>query len=126
VVRTSQEPQISRQSALGAVPIHLPVVCTEPREDGGLKVTVRFDRPRWHRWLGVTGAVERTFGLDPFGREVYDACDGERSVREIARRFAEAHHLSRPEAEIAVTRFLKTLMAKSLVAMAVPKENEPT
>jgi len=115
---------ISRASALAAVPIQLPIVCTTPRDDGGIKVTVRFDRPRWHRWLGVTGAVERTFGLDPFGREVYEACDGKRSVRDIVREFSENHKLSGPEAELAVTRFLRTLMSKSLVAVAVPEEDE--
>ena len=122
--RTPSEPAINRISALAAVPIQLPIVCTTPRDDGGIRVTVRFDRPRWHRWMGVTGAVERTFGLDPFGREVYEACDGNRSVRDIIREFSGKHKISEPEAELAVTRFLRTLISKSLVAVAVPETSE--
>jgi len=76
-------------------------------------------RPRWQRLLGAGSQTERSFGLDAYGREVFEACDGKRSVRAINRRFAKAHRIALAEAEMAVAAFLKTLLAKGLVAMEI-------
>jgi hypothetical protein len=65
--------------------------------------------------------VERSFGLDVLGREVYEACDGRTKVKEIIHGFAKTHRVSLSEAEVSVTTFLKTLMTKGLVYMAVDK-----
>jgi hypothetical protein len=100
----------------------MPIVKQEVRADGGLRVTVLLDRPAWQRWLGGSEKVGRTFGLDNAGRQVYEACDGRRNARAIIRRFAAANRLNEAEAEIAVTTFLKTLMAKGLVAMEVERK----
>ncbi len=87
-----------------------------------MRVTVRIRRAGWTRWLGGDEQIERTFALDPLGREVYDACDGRTAVRQIVRRFAAAHKVSVAEAEASVTVFLKTLMSKGLIAVEVDQE----
>jgi len=112
---------LDRGAALAARPEAAPLVRCEERENGGALVTVRLARRRWLRWLGGPDEVEQSFGLDALGREVYEACDGKSSVRKIIRDFAARHKVSPAEAEIAVTTFLKTLMAKGLVVMAVDK-----
>ena len=111
----------ARDAAVRGRPQRLPPVRQEERE-GKLCVTVRFRRPAWQRALGAEALCERTFGLDAFGRAVYESCDGRRTVAEIVRHFAAAQRLSLPEAELAVTRFLRTLIAKGLVAMAMERE----
>ena len=109
---------LSRAGALAARPLRLPVAAREERE-GKLYITVRFARPRWQQWLGAEATCTRTFGLDPYGREVYESCDGEATVEAIVRAFARRHRLDLAEAEAAVTAFLHTLVRKGLVAVAV-------
>lgn len=115
--------KLSRKTALQGRPIQVPPVRTEPRDDGGALVTVLLDSPRWVRVIGGKSKVERSYGLDRFGMQVYEACDGKTSVRRIVQRFAADHGLGPAEAELAVSKFLKTLMAKSLIAMKVPKDS---
>ena len=117
-----KKPSIPRKNAFAAVPRKLPVARTKERNNGGLTITVRFARPRWHRWVGTRTPLERTFGLDRYGRFVYDACDGSRTVRKIVQKFAHRFHMSVPEAEMAVTTFLKTLVSKGMVALEIPSK----
>ena len=111
----------ARDAALSARPYALPPV---KREEKGEKlyVTVQFQRPRWQRLLGADEKCERTFGLDVYGRRVYESCNGKRTVQQVVRRFANATRVSLPEAEMAVTKFLKTLVSKGLVAMVMEKQ----
>jgi hypothetical protein len=109
-----------RNAALDGVPHRLPSVRREEK-NGKLYVTVTFDRPRWQRLLGADRECERTFGLDAYGRQVYESCDGRRTVREVIRQFSQRTRISEPESEIAVTKFLRTLMAKGLVAIELEK-----
>lgn len=115
-------PKISRQAAMGSRPAKLPIVRREERDNGAARITVLLQRPGWTRLLGGGGQYERTFGLDAFGCEVYDACDGHKRVEAIVRQFAAGHKISLAEAEVSVTTFLRTLMAKGLVAMKAQPE----
>ena len=110
----------ARNGALKARPHQLPPVKSEEKDDK-LYVTVRFKRPGWQRILGADEMCERTFGLDPYGRRVYDSCNGKRTVNSIVRKFAEDIKVSVPEAEMVVTKFMRTLMSKGLVAMEMEK-----
>jgi hypothetical protein len=105
---------------LAARPLSLPLAGRQETADGGLRLSVRCPRPRWHRWLGA-GADDlvRHFELDVLGREVYEACDGTRAVTAIVDGVAARHRLSVAEAEIAVITFLNLLVSRGLVALAV-------
>ena len=111
----------NRSESLAAVPIKAPVVKREEKGDK-VYVTVEFERPGWQRALGADQRCQRTYGLDAYGHEVYEFCNGRRSVKQGVERFAEKHHVSLPEAELAVTTFLQTLMKKGLVGMSIKKE----
>ncbi|MBT3380231.1 MAG: PqqD family protein [Lentisphaerae bacterium] len=113
---------LSRDVALQACPVALKAVREEHTEAGGLVVSVSVKSPKWHRWLGAKGQVLRSYELDPFGQEIYRACDGTRDVVALTREFAAAHSLSYAEAEMSVTRFLNTLMGRGLIIMAVERE----
>ena len=110
---------LSREQALGGSPVRLPVVSRVSTEEGGLRVTVELLRPRWQTALGAADTFERTFELDPIGRYVYELCDGKTSADAIARKFAKDKRIALPEARMAVASFLKTLVAKGLVAIAM-------
>lgn len=109
-----------RHAALSGVPYRLPAVRQEEK-NGRLYVTIRFERPRWQRVLGADQTCERTFGMDAYGRRVYESCDGRRPVRQIIRDFAAQTRVSKPEAEMAVAKFMRTLLSKGLVAMQMEK-----
>jgi hypothetical protein len=96
-------------------------VRTQDRPDGGAIVTVTVPSGRWHKLLSGATTHERTYGLDRYGREVLEACDGKRTVRNIMDRFAAAHKVSAAEAEKAVAAFLRTLLGKGLIVMEVPR-----
>lgn len=110
----------ARQAALKGRPVQLPPVRREEK-NGKLYVTVRFKRPGWQRVLGAEETCKRTFGLDAYGRQVYAGCNGKRTVEEIIGVFAGDNRISRPEAEMAVTRFMKTLISKGLIAVEMDK-----
>lgn len=87
--------------------------------DGSVKVFIRFQRSKWQKWLGAPPEYQRQYLLDTLGREVFDACDGGTPVRKIVERFAAAHSLNVTEAEMAVTKYLKTLMMKRIIGMEI-------
>lgn len=119
--RTPTAPLPARRSAaLDGVPHQLPPVRTEQKGEK-LLVTAKFIRPRWQRFLGADETLERTFGLDRYGQLVYRACDGKRSVRQIIQAFSKETHVSTPEAEMAVTKFMHTLIRKGLIVVEMEK-----
>jgi len=117
----SRKKTISRAAALSARPKRLPVINREELENDGLKLTVEYTRPRWQQFLGAPAEVNRSYVLDNFGREVYEACNGNRNVAAIVRDFSKKHNVSIAEAELSVSTFLKTLMSRGLVAMLMGK-----
>lgn len=108
---------IDRRAALSGRPRQGKVVSVKDRPDGGALVTVLLRTSRWLRVLTGKDIREQSFGLDPCGLELFEACDGKRSVQAIVRRFAKGHKMSRAEAELSVTTFLKALLAKGMVVM---------
>jgi len=110
----------ARAAALHARPRQNPPVKTEEKGEK-LYVTIRFKRPGWQELLGAHETAERTFGLDEYGRGVYESCDGKLTVEKIVKRFADRNRISVPEAEMAVTKFMRTLMTKGLIAMEMEK-----
>ncbi|MBN1865831.1 PqqD family protein [Candidatus Sumerlaeota bacterium] len=113
--------KLDRPAVMKARPEQMPFVHRATEDDGGLKIAVKLRANRLARFLGGGGEVERTFQLDALGREVYEACDGEATVEKIVRAFAKRHKLSIGEAEVSVTTYLKTLVSKALIGMAVDK-----
>ena len=66
----------------------------------------------------------RNFGLDAFGLEIWEACDGGRTVEAICEGFAERHQVSFEEARGAINQFLHILLLKDLIFIEVPATPE--
>jgi hypothetical protein len=110
-----------RKAALRGKPHRTPTV-RQKEKNGKLYVTVQLERSRWQRLLGADKTRERTFGLDAYGRRVYECCDGKQTVQAIINRFAKSTHVSAPEAEMAVTKFVRTLISKGLLVIEMPEK----
>ncbi len=117
MVRSSQ---LDRSQALDAKPIAAPVLAREPLDGGGQRITVSYSPPRWQQWLlRVPDNCSKKFELDSFGVEMLELCDGKRSVRAIIKEFAKRHRLEAHEARKAVITFVRTLIAKGVLLMAI-------
>lgn len=64
--------------------------------------------------------LERKLELDELGTFCWGLIDGERTVRDMARAFAERHGLPAREAELAVSAFLRELGRRGLVGFREP------
>ena len=115
-----QAPAISAVDLLDAVPLRSRTVRGEKRPDGGWLLRVPLRR-RWYTrpplaWLMPLGR-DRAIGLDRLGSEVWEACDGRRTVQEIVDLFAAAHDLTFHESRLSVTAFLRLLTLRGLVVV---------
>jgi len=99
--------------------------CTKEGDGAVLQVPIR--RRWWMRaplgWL-FPFRDHRNFGLDAFGLEIWEACDGGRTVEAICEGFAERHQVSFEEARGAINQFLHILLLKDLIFIEVPATPE--
>ncbi|MCC7409856.1 MAG: PqqD family protein [Phycisphaeraceae bacterium] len=116
---------------MAAVPVPNRAVREERRGPNELLLFVPLRR-RWFtsgplRWL-LPLSEERGVSLDGLGAEVWGACDGRRSLRQIAQVLSERHHLTFHEARASVTLFLQQLTERKLIVMVGPNraEQEPS
>jgi len=58
--------------------------------------------------------------LDALGAHVWSLLDGEKNVSSIIKDFSREHCLDSKEAEVSVTRFLRSLGEKGLIGMRQP------
>ena len=112
-------PSLTVADLLDAVPLRSQAVRVEQR--GGQTVFhVPLER-RWYMgpplgWL-MPFSRDRTLSLDRLGMEVWEACDGRKTVEQIVEQFAAAHHLRFHEARLSVMEFLKQLTQRGLIAV---------
>jgi len=116
----------TRSQLLAAIPVRNPLVSEKPRAEGGntssyvLRLSAPLRPSRVREVLGRRTA-EKSFDLDELGAFVWKAIDGKRTVETLIRHFAGEKRLSLRESEVAVLAFLKTLMQRNLIALAVDK-----
>lgn len=120
-LRRSPRPAITRAQALGAVPVRNPLVEGQRGEKGLylLKVPLRRDRRgRLMRWLFRLPEYH-FIELDEVGSDVWEWCDGQRTLQDIATILMEKYRLHRREAELSLATFLQQLARKGLIGMAL-------
>jgi hypothetical protein len=105
-------------------PVRNQALQTEPTEDGGLRIIIERRREWWVKALSALLPIpkRRPVELDPLGREVWELCDGEHTLRQMVKEFEERHKLSRAEAEWSLRTYLRDLAKRGLVAIAVAKQ----
>ena len=90
--------------------------------DGGGRLTVPVQQRRWAGWLlRVPAGATKSFEFDALGRFVWDGCDGQTTVQQIARGLARRYRVGDREAQVATESFLATLARKGLVGVAVDR-----
>ena len=118
-----RRPKVTPEQILGSRPVRNANVTTEDTEDGGLQVIAQRRDNWWVRALTVVLPIpgERRFELDAVGKQVWEMCDGEHTLRSMIEVFQERHKLTRMEAEWSLRNYLKDLGKRNLVGFVVEK-----
>lgn len=121
--RKRAQPDVTE--ALSAKPMQLVEPDVQMTDDGGAKLKVRVRPGRWS--VGIFKLPEgatKTYEMDAIGWLVWTLCDGKTSVQQIIRRVAKRYNISVREAEVSTSVFLRTLIRKGLVGVALPEAKE--
>lgn len=120
-----RKPKIERKDALAIVPVRHPLVKWERAEgEVTLSIPMRDDRiARAVKSIIKTLRMAkelpecRQLGLDEVGLDVWELCDGVRTIDGIVQSVTGEYKLTRREAEASVTMFLQTLAKKNLIGL---------
>ena len=116
-------PSISRAEALDRIPVKNRQISENRLETGeiviGYPVTMRpFFAGLAKRFGGQEVQTQmKKLQLDKLGTSVWNLMDGNRSVRQLVKMFAETHQLENREAEVSVTQFVRELGRRGLIGM---------
>jgi hypothetical protein len=125
-MRLWRRPRLTPEQVLGSRPVRNKQLKTEELEDGGIRIYALRREAWWVKLLSVVFplARERRIELDSVGRQVWELCDGEHTLREMAEEFRKRHKLTRMEAEWSLRNYLKDLGRRGLVGFVVEKREE--
>jgi len=121
--RQPEAPALSREEALNCIPVKSRHIHAERMPSGDALIAYPQQLRPLPRFLlrrlgkNPPAMPPRKLQLDNLGTDVWNLINDRRSVRRIVKRFAEIHRLPRREAELSVTRFLRELGKRGLVAM---------
>ena len=129
--KKAPELKLDREEALAAIPVRNPHVQSE-QEGEGMLLSYELEPTRAVR--AVTWFMNR-FGkgappslrkveLDKVGRHVWEMCDGEHTVRDVATSISKNFRVPGHEAEHSTVLFLRTLASRGLIALLVKREQE--
>jgi len=115
---------LSREQAFEARPVRNPRLKWRVNEAECVEVIVPRRKDAVGRILGFLFFVpdNRPVTLDEVGSRVWQLCDGEHTVAQVARALAEDYKLGRREVEVSLTEYLRTLGKRGMVGFLVPKE----
>lgn len=115
--------QVNRTEALACVPVILPSVSWQKTDSGEILIEYPlmvkpFLQAIFHRFnKGQQQEIKRKLQLDGLGSQVWLYIDGKKRVRDIIDEFAEASTITRHEAELSVTAFLRELGKRGLIML---------
>ena len=119
--KTLRVEPVSWRPMLASVPHRNAAAQVTANPDGTAVVTIKLNRPGWLvpplSWV-IKPAPVRNVALDAMGAAMWNECDGRRTVEEIVEMFASKHELTFHEARVAVSGFMKSLVARGVLAMA--------
>ena len=116
-------PSISRAEALDRIPVKNRQISENQLETG--EIVIRYPvsmRPFFAGLAKRFGGQEvqtqmKKLQLDELGTSVWNLIDGNRSVRQLVKMFAETHQLEPREAAVSVTQFVRELGRRGLIGM---------
>ena len=115
----------SWEPMLRAVPMRNTAARAVENQENGVTVYVKQKRPGFMvpplSWI-VPFRPERSVTLDGIGARVWRWCDGTRTVEEVIDLFRGTYSLTFHEARAAVTGYLRMLIKRGILAVAIQEE----
>ena len=114
----------SLRKMLDAMPLRNARATVEPDGPEGLRIAVAMEKKPFTpplSWI-VPTRKRRTVRLDKLGAQIWNLCDGERTVERVVDAFAEKHRLTFHESRVSVTECMKQLLRRGALAMALEGE----
>lgn len=112
--------QVSWRKMLLAVPLRNMAASVYREKNGRVILTVPLQRARWQvapiTWI-IKLDTERKTRLDEMGTELWELCDGTRTVEEIIEVFSTRYALTFHEARLSVNEQLKQLIQRSALVI---------
>ena len=123
--RAQREPTQSARDIVSMIPVKNREVEVERNDENGTVLRVPM-RKGWYRRPPLTWVLPlstyRRVQLDGLGKDVWEACDGRRSVEAIVDDFANRFKLTFHESRLTVTDFLRDLSRRALIALVQYRE----
>lgn len=118
-IRKKRRP--TRQEALSTKPIRNPVVEWDKNELGEVNIYIPRRKDLVARFLcWVLRAPEKkTITVEEVGGFVWELCDGKHTVDSIVSQICSKYKMSRREAEVLVSVYLKTLADRRLIGFKI-------
>jgi hypothetical protein len=116
-----KKPQLSRDQALRARPVRNPLLKWEKREDGEICLLI----PRRQDLVGralckaFRAPQYKEIMLDEVGSDIWELCDGKRTVDGIVSVTCGKYKITRRECETSVSTYLKMLGERNLLGFQV-------
>jgi hypothetical protein len=123
-----RKPALSREQNLASVPLRSTNVREEETDEGYARLVAPRRDSWWARLMAKIFYVPdaRRVTLDEIGTFVWRQCDGKQNMRDIIEALCQRYKLHRKEAEVSVVAYLRQLMKRGLLGIAVlDDENEP-
>lgn len=118
-----KRPKPSADDLLQSVPVRNDRAEQQVLDDGKVVLTVPLKKT-WFMGPPLSWFMpirnERRFELDALGAEVWDLCNNRRDMEQIIETFADRHQLTFHEARLSVSAFLRTLVERGCIVMAIP------
>lgn len=119
-------PSLPRRELLRSKPVRNSKLTWEENSDHEAVLAIP-RRRTW--WLNLVARVfyvpsKRTVVLDKIGSQLWLMCDGQHTVDQVINKIREQYKLERKEAEVSTLTYLKQLMEKGLIGLAVGRNKK--
>jgi hypothetical protein len=116
-----RKPSLSREQNLASVPLRSTSVREEETDEGYARLVAPRRDSWWVRAMAKIFYVPdaRRVTLDEIGTFVWRQCDGKHNMRDIIQALCKRYKLHRKEAEVSVVAYLRQLMKRGLLGIAV-------
>ncbi len=118
--------QLNRRELLKSKPVRNERLDWEKMDDGEVMLSIP-RRRSW--WINLVARVfyvptKRTVVLDAIGSQVWNLCDGQKTVEYVITSLQKIHKLDQKEAEVSTLTYLKQLAEKGLIGFAVTRSKK--
>ena len=123
-----RKPLLSREQDLASVPLRNTNVREEETDEGYARLVAPRRDSWWVRAMAKIFYVPdaRRVTLDEIGTFVWRQCDGKHNMRDIIQALCKRYKLHRKEAEVSVVAYLRQLMKRGLLGIAVLDDEKKT